>query len=80
MHDKLSKGVSLLIALFAASMTSTVAMESSHEAVSDEVIAEQRANLATNTDGKGFGPQAPRDIDSIDGTNARACRAAPAYT
>ena len=36
-------------------------------AVADEVIAAQRAALETNTDGKGFGPQSPRDIDDLYG-------------
>ena len=49
-------------------------------AVSDDVIAEQRANLAKNTKGKGFGPQSPRDIESMVGTNDRAFEAAPSYT
>jgi len=39
------------------------------DAVSDEVIAEQRAALETNTTGLGFGPQAPRDIDLTSGAN-----------
>jgi len=51
-----------------------------HGAASDETIAEQRAELAKNTDGKGFGPQSPRDIDAVAGNNARAFNAAPAYT
>jgi len=53
---------------------------SGHDNVSDEVIAKQRAMLEKNTAGKGFGPQSPRDIDSIKGTNARIFGAAPAYT
>lgn len=48
--------------------------------VSDQVIAEQRAALANNTKDKGFGPQSPRDIDSVAGTNERIFNAAPAYT
>lgn len=48
--------------------------------VSDDVIAAQRAALAASTDGAGFGPQSPRDIDEIAGVNARAFEAAPAYT
>ncbi len=52
----------------------------SYLAVADEVIAQQRANLAKNTDGKGFGPQAPRDIDSATGSNTVFFGAAPAYT
>lgn len=40
------------------------------EEVSDDFIAAQRAALAAATDGAGFGPQAPRDIDSAAGANA----------
>ncbi|TWD33459.1 hypothetical protein FB440_11761 [Vibrio crassostreae] len=47
------------------------ASEGNHEAVADSVIAEQRANQSENTQGKGFGPQAPRDLGSLEGTNAR---------
>jgi hypothetical protein len=48
--------------------------------VSDQVIAEQRAQLKKNTEGLGFGPQSPRNIDSVIGTNKRAFSEAPAYT
>lgn len=48
--------------------------------MSDEVVAEQRQVLAKSTDGAGFGPQSPRDIDAIVGSNDRAFEAAPAYT
>ncbi len=51
-----------------------------HGSVSDQVIAKQRDSLAKNTMGKGFGPQAPRDIDSNVGHNGRAFNSAPAYT
>ncbi|HEY7885823.1 MAG TPA: delta-class carbonic anhydrase [Cellvibrionaceae bacterium] len=51
-----------------------------HVAVSDEVIAHQRANLEKNTVGKGFGPQAPRDIDSVAGSNTVSFSPAPAHT
>ena len=37
------------------------------ETVPDSVIDAQRAALAENTDGKGFGPQAPRNIDASVG-------------
>jgi len=50
------------------------------KSVGDDVIAAQRAALAKNTDGAGFGPQAPRDIESVAGTNTRAFNPAPAYT
>ena len=51
-----------------------------HAPVGDDIIAAQRAELAKNTKGKGFGPQSPRDIDSAAGSNARIFNAAPAYT
>ncbi|MEQ3515101.1 delta-class carbonic anhydrase [Pseudoalteromonas sp. BZB3] len=47
--------------------------------VSDKVIADQRANLAKNTEGKGFGPQSPRDIDTLEGENNIAFNAAPSH-
>jgi hypothetical protein len=48
--------------------------------VADEVIAKQRAALKANTDGKGFGPQAPRDLGTMEGANKRMFSTAPAYT
>lgn len=56
-------------------------MHTVHEAVADkEIIAHQRKALAKNTQGKGFGPQSPRDIDSAAGRNHRIFDAAPPYT
>ncbi len=46
----------------------------------DTVIALQRYNLAKATEGKGFGPQSPRDIDSISGNNSIAFNVAPEYS
>lgn len=51
-----------------------------HDPVSDKVISEQRARLALNTEGKGFGPQSPRDIDAVTGSNPRSFNAAPSST
>lgn len=48
--------------------------------VDDDVIAKQRDMLAKSTDGAGFGPQSPRDIGSVDGTNSRSFATAPPYT
>lgn len=53
---------------------------SHHDSVSDEVIAQQRHNLAKNTEDKGFGPQSPRDIDSANGSNNIAFNTAPEYS
>jgi hypothetical protein len=61
--------------------TAALAESSGHHAhVSDEVIAEQRNLLAENTEGAGFGPQSPRDLESAAGENGRAFAAAPAHT
>lgn len=71
----------LSVAISAASILllsgATVALASSTEAVSDEVIAEQRAALAASTQSAGFGPQAPRDLNSAVGNNHRAFGQAP---
>ena len=77
MKKTYSIGAAVALALsgaisFAASETSAV--------VSDEVITEQRANLAKTTNGAGFGPQSPRDIDSVTGENARQFEMSPEYT
>ncbi|WP_159820606.1 delta-class carbonic anhydrase [Colwellia sp. 20A7] len=45
--------------------------EDGHDtAVSDEIILAQRTALETNTDGKGFSPQSPRDIDDLYGESS----------
>ena len=61
-------------------LATTGAMAETGQAVSDETIAKQRAMLAAATDGAGYGPQSPRDIDSIDGTNTRLFNSAPPVT
>lgn len=47
--------------------------------VSSDYIEKQRIELLNNTNGKGFGPQSPRDIDSLTGTNKRVFSSAPDY-
>jgi len=69
----------IALAISATLIPLTTIAGSGHDSVSDKVIAKQRAMLEKNTDGKGFGPQSPRDIDSIKGTNARIFGDAPAY-
>lgn len=64
----------------AALVASTAYAGSDGHAVSDEVIAGQRAALAAATEGKGYGPQSPRDIDMHAGANHRAFSTAPAVT
>lgn len=63
---------------------STLAVMGAHadqhdKAVPDSVIAEQRANLAKNTAGKGFGPQSPRDLRTAEGANPVLFSEAPDY-
>ncbi len=50
------------------------------ESVADWEISQQRQNLVKNSGGKGFGPQAPRDIESTHGTNPRVFGMAPEYS
>jgi len=68
-----------LISLAVAS-TILFANADSHETyktVSDKVISEQRQHLIQNSKGKGFGPQAPRDITSVEGANNDVFSRAP---
>ncbi|WP_299612662.1 delta-class carbonic anhydrase [uncultured Tateyamaria sp.] len=64
----------------ASLLASTGLVLAEEEPVGDDVIAAQRAALAAETAGKGYGPQAPRDLNTLTGDNARAFEAAPAYT
>ena len=48
-------------------------------AVADDVIKGQNATLTTATEGKGFGPQSPRDLTAKVGKNARSFAPAPPY-
>ena len=50
------------------------------EEVSNKTISKQRASLEENTKDKGFGPQAPRDINIKEGENKIVFSPAPAYT
>jgi hypothetical protein len=70
----------LTLAFTAAFVTTSVYAKDnhSHGAVSDQAIAKQRAMLETKTNGRGFGPQSPRDLASSHGTNLRAFSIAPA--
>ena len=45
--------------------------------VGDDVIAAQNAALLAATEGKGYGPQSPRDLTATAGSNARVFQAAP---
>lgn len=69
----------LLLSSFLAITPLAVQAENSHD-VADSVIAQQRATLTENTQGKGFGPQSPRDIDNLAGNNTRYFGQSPEYS
>lgn len=76
-----SSKLNVVATSLALSMFGSVAHAASDsvDTVSDDVIASHRAALATNTDGVGFGPQSPRDIDTVAGTNDRDFETAPDF-
>ncbi|MFM6985552.1 MAG: delta-class carbonic anhydrase [Hydrogenophaga sp.] len=51
-----------------------------HGAADAATIEAQNAALERNTDGKGFGPQSPRDLSRKAGANVRVFMPAPAHT
>ncbi len=67
------------LVLFSILLTSPFIV-SATQLASDEQISSQRSNLAKNTEGKGFGPQSPRNIDDLNGNNQRSFGLAPHYT
>ena len=76
------KGKKLVLAVAAAFPINVLAdgsQSNRHSSAPDEVIAKQRASLEKNTSGKGFGPQAPRNIDSAAGSNVVSFGSSPAY-
>lgn len=68
----------LVLSSSVAIMASASIAAGTDKPVSDDVITEQRAALATTTEGKGFGPQSPRDIEAPEGHNLRVFGQAPA--
>ncbi|PWW07842.1 MULTISPECIES: delta-class carbonic anhydrase [Pseudidiomarina] len=73
-HAKLAVVVSALFA------SAALAHDHGKQHVADSVIEQQRAELAKNTKGKGFGPQSPRDLEQLTGNNARVFSTAPSHT
>jgi len=70
----------LLTGATLALSTNVFALSNDHASVSDDIVAQQRANLAKNTEAKGFGPQSPRNIDETAGTNPIVFGIAPEYS
>lgn len=83
MKDKILYALSISAVLAVSACTEVSHKHSfhydDHGAVSDAVIEGQRAKLAANTEGKGFGPQSPRDIGSVIGSNTVYFNSAPKY-
>ncbi|MDW3225191.1 MAG: delta-class carbonic anhydrase [Paracoccaceae bacterium] len=79
MH-KISLMPMLSVGATAVFISSALASQDTEQSVADDVISAQRAALAASTEGVGFGPQSPRDIDSTSGENDRAFARAPAHT
>ncbi len=78
---KKSSQITSSAALSAVVLTGTAVFASDiQNNVSDDVIANQRALLAENTRGVGFGPQSPRDIENVSGNNTVAFAAAPPHS
>lgn len=74
------KSCKVLFALAAmSSAISAFAADHAAGAAGDDVIKAQNATLTSATEGKGFGPQSPRDITAKAGKNARSFAPAPAY-
>ncbi|MBT8449623.1 MAG: hypothetical protein KJO69_08030 [Gammaproteobacteria bacterium] len=71
---------SLVLVACSALLPMSVAADMHNKEVSMDVINKQNEALAVNTNGKGFGPQSPRDIDAVEGTNARMFSTAPKHT
>ncbi len=75
---KMKSSTSLYAATFLVAALPAISHADGHS-VGDDVIAAQRAALASSTEGAGFGPQSPRDLETVAGDNNRAFNAAPPY-
>ena len=68
----------LILIVMAAAATGTASADDPLHKHASTNIDEKSTLLEKNTDGKGFGPQAPRDLNSKIGTNKRISTLAPA--
>ena len=68
----------LTLCIVACATMTAMAKDASQHA-GDASVSAQNAALEKNTDGKGFGPQSPRDLGIRKGSNQRSFAAAPAY-
>lgn len=71
--------INYLVAMIPLALSVSVAAKTNNTTpVDDEIVAQQRSNLVTNTKNKGFGPQSPRNINAKTGSNAVIFSTAPA--
>ncbi|CAA6803382.1 MAG: Unknown protein [uncultured Campylobacterales bacterium] len=63
--------MAIVATLFSACASTNTVVKSS--------VSEQKTNLTLSTAGKGFGPQSPRDIDVVSGSNTIKFSTAPKY-
>ncbi len=69
----------LSLAILACTLANTAVAREAHAPEADPAVAQQNATLEMNTDGKGFGPQSPRDLAKREGKNKRMFATAPPY-
>lgn len=76
----MKKRLLLLCTIAVIQPVSMVNAQPTTHQVSDKTIETQRDNLKNSTQNKNVGPQSPRDIDHIFGTNPQSFDIAPPYT
>lgn len=69
----------LLVLLISTAVAGPALAYEPHQEAAAASVDAQNAALEKNTEGKGFGPQAPRDLNSRKGMNKRVFAPAPAY-
>lgn len=74
------KSIALSAVAAVSLSTAAIAADPGAGEVADSVIEAQRAALAENTKGLGFGPQAPRDLSQTNGNNQRSFASAPPFS
>jgi len=69
----------LAVIISLSAISSLAFARESNTAGTEANLASQNTNLSANTNGKGYGPQSPRDLGSKNGSNKRLFNTAPAY-
>ena len=67
----------IVLALISTGLIGTAFARDADVPATSATLAAQNAALSNNTNGKGFGPQAPRDLSSKNGSNKRIFNTAP---